>query len=96
MTDPSPEGERRDLLTAVRLRRERRRRRLREGEGSVARYLGQVGVLGWTIVLPALVGLFLGRWLDRRFASGIFWTAPLMLVGLGLGCWSAWKWMRRP
>lgn len=96
MSDPAPKGERRDLLAAVRLRRERRRKRLREGEGSVASYLGQVGVLGWTIVLPALVGLFVGRWLDRRFTSGIFWTAPLMLLGLGLGCWSAWKWLRRP
>lgn len=96
MTDRPPEGERRDFLAAVRRRRERRRRRLGEGEGSLGRYLGQMGVLGWTIVLPALVGLFLGRWLDHRFTSGIFWTAPLMLLGLALGCWSAWKWMRRP
>jgi ATP synthase protein I len=95
MTGPDS-GEHDGFVKAVRLRRERRRRRAREGEASAARYLGQIGLLGWTIVLPALIGLFFGRWLDRRFATGIFWTAPLMLAGLALGCWSAWKWMRRP
>jgi ATP synthase protein I len=95
MNEPPPPGERRRLLEAVRLRGERRRRRLAEGEPSLARYLGQVGVLGWTIVLPALAGLFLGRWLDHRFGTGVFWSAPLMLLGLALGCWSGWKWIRR-
>ena len=96
MIETPPSGERGRLLEAVRRLGERRRRRLQEGEASLARYLGQIGVLGWTIVLPGLVGLFLGRWLDRRFASGIFWTAPLMLLGLALGCWFGWRWMRRP
>jgi ATP synthase protein I len=95
MTEPPPPGERRRLLEAVRLRGARRRRRLAEGEPSLARYLGQVGVLGWTIVLPALGGLFFGRWLDHRFGTGVFWSAPLMLLGLALGCWSGWKWIRR-
>jgi ATP synthase protein I len=95
MSEPAPPGERRRLLDAVRIRSERRRRKLAEGEPSLARYLGQVGVLGWTIVLPALVGLFIGRWLDHRFGTGVFWSAPLMLLGLALGCWSGWKWMRR-
>jgi ATP synthase protein I len=95
MSEQLPPGERRGLLDAVRIRGERRRRRLAEGEPSLARNLGQVGVLGWTIVLPALVGLFLGRWLDHRFGTGIFWSAPLLLLGLALGCWTGWKWMRR-
>ncbi len=27
------------------------------------------------------------------FHSGIFLTAPLLLVGLALGCWFAWRWI---
>ncbi|WP_346432828.1 hypothetical protein [Breoghania sp.] len=23
----------------------------------------------------------------------MFWTAPLLMIGLVLGCWFAWKWM---
>lgn len=81
------------LLRSVRRRRERHRLWLRSGEPSFARNLAQVGVLGWTIVVPTLLGVLLGRWVDRLLGTGIFWTGPLLLVGLALGCWSAWRWM---
>lgn len=81
-------------MTGVRLRRERRQRWLKEGgDPSVARRLAQIGVLGWIIVTPILIGAFLGNWLDGHFHSGIFCTGPMLLIGVGLGCWSAWKWM---
>lgn len=86
--------ERDPLVREARLRRERDERGRREGDASVARRLAQIGVLGWIIVMPMLVGIFLGRWLDREFSSGLFWTAPLLMLGLALGCWSAWKWIK--
>ena len=82
------------LLKGVRLRGERYTRWLREGDPSVTRRLAQIGVLGWIIVVPLLIGVFVGRWLDQKFNSGLFWTAPLLMLGLALGCWSAWKWMQ--
>tara|TARA_R110000824_G_scaffold231206_1_gene418972 strand:+ start:7149 stop:7457 length:309 start_codon:yes stop_codon:yes gene_type:complete len=81
------------LISEIRLRRDRRDRWLREGDMSVGRRLAQIGVLGWIIVAPMLAALFLGRWLDAYLATGIFWTAPLLGLGLGLGGWTAWKWM---
>lgn len=81
------------LLKNVRQRGDRHRHWLREGDPSVARRLAQIGVLGWIIVLPMLLGIFAGRWLDAKLHSGLFWTAPLLMCGLGLGCWSAWKWI---
>jgi ATP synthase protein I len=81
------------LIAAVHQQRERRRRWRRQGELSAARFVGQIGVLGWIVVTPTLAGLFLGRWLDHRFGTGIFWSAPLLLVGVAIGCWSAWRWM---
>ncbi len=81
------------LVTAARLRGARHRSWLRDGEPNVARRLGQIGVLGWIIVTPMLIGIFAGRWLDGRFHSGLLWTAPLLMLGAALGCWSAWKWM---
>jgi ATP synthase protein I len=52
-------------------------------------------VLGWTIIGPTLLGLFLGRWLDREFGTGIFFSAPLLMLGAAAGFWFAWKWMHR-
>ncbi len=95
MTSPETEPDDGDpLVREVRLRKKRRQRWLREGDASVARRLAQIGVLGWMIVVPMLTGMFAGRWLDRTFNSGIFWTAPLLMFGLVIGCWSAWKWIK--
>lgn len=87
--DPRPH----DLAGEVRRRAERADRWLRDGDPSLMRQLASVGVLGWLIVVPLLGGIALGRWLDRWLASGITFTAALLLVGLALGCWSAWRWM---
>lgn len=64
-------------------------------EPSLGRRLGQIGILGWAITIPALIGLFAGRWLDRSFGTGVFFSAPLLMIGAGVGLWSAWKWMHR-
>lgn len=82
------------LLRGVRLRDQRARRGPEETDPSVARRLGQIGVLGWIIVTPMLIGVFTGRWLDGVFNSGLFCTAPLLMLGAALGFWSAWRWMR--
>lgn len=79
------------LDEVVKLRRGRRERWQREGERSIGRNLAMIGALGWTIVTPILIGIFAGRWLDRSFASGIFWTLGLLVAGLAAGCWLAWK-----
>ncbi len=87
-----PDGKDR-LVEEVQRRIERRRSWLEKGEPSLGRRLAQIGVLGWIIVVPTLIGLFCGRWLDGTFGTRLFWTGPLLMAGLGLGCWSAWKWV---
>jgi len=95
MTAPEHDDDQNDLLiSSIRLRGERQQRWLREGDPSVGQRLAQIGVLGWIIVTPTLMGLFTGRWLDQKAGSGIFWSAPLLMLGLILGCWSAWKWVK--
>ncbi|MGB7101326.1 MAG: AtpZ/AtpI family protein [Xanthobacteraceae bacterium] len=86
----APDG----MADAVRTQRQRKRW-AKEDEPSAMRFVGQIGVLGWIIVTPTLIGLFVGRWLDHKFGTGIFWSAPLLLVGVVIGYWSAWRWMHR-
>ena len=71
----------------------RHRRWQHEGPPTLLKQLSTVGVLGWIIVLPMLLGLAAGRWLDHRLGGGITFTAALLLLGLGLGAWAAWRWM---
>jgi ATP synthase protein I len=94
ITPETEQDEQDPLVQGIRLRKERNRSWLREGSPSMARHLAQIGVLGWIIVVPILMGIFVGRWLDRTFDSGLFYTAPLLMLGAILGGWSAWKWMK--
>ena len=94
MTGPQPEDD--PLVIQARLRRSRHDRWMQQGDMSVGRRLAQIGVLGWIFVVPTLAGLFFGRWLDARFATGLFFSAPLMILGVGIGGWTAWKWMTAP
>ena len=82
------------LGDAVRLREQRRARWKREGERSIGQNLAMIGSLGWSVVVPTLIGTFAGRWLDRHFLTGIFWTLGLLVAGLGLGCGIAWRRIR--
>ncbi len=91
---PDPRPARR-LAEAARRAAARERELHKSPEPSLGQRLGQIGVLGWTIVIPALIGLFAGRWLDKAFHSGVFFSAPLVMLGAALGLWFAWKWMSR-
>lgn len=64
-------------------------------EPSLGSRLGQIGILGWAIVLPTLLGLAVGHRLDRAFGTRVFFSAPLLMIGAAVGFWSAWKWMHR-
>ena len=81
------------LLEQVRRRAGSAQRWLRDGEPSLAKQFAAVGVLGWIIVVPALLGVWIGRWIDRWLSSGITFTAALLFCGILLGGWSAWRWM---
>ena len=84
------------LAEAAHRAAERERRGAADPEPSLAARLGQIGLLGWSIVVPIMIGILIGRWLDRIFGTGIFFSAPLIMIGAAIGLWSAWKWMHRP
>jgi ATP synthase protein I len=95
MNAPDP-AERDPVLARVRLEATRDRAFDASSEPAVTARLAQIGVLGWMIVVPILAGVFTGRWLDRVSHSGLFYTAPLLMLGAALGLYCAWRWMQRP
>ena len=62
-------------------------------EPSLARRFGQIGVLGWMIVGPILLGLVVGSRLDRWLGTGIVLSAAMLMAGAALGLWLALRWM---
>jgi len=57
--------------------------------------LGMMGLIGWSVVVPTLLGAALGIWLDQRYPGGHSWTLALLVVGLAIGCLNAWHWVTK-
>ncbi len=55
--------------------------------------LGMMGLIGWSVAIPTLLGVALGLWLDKHFPSPHSWTLALLVAGLALGCFNAWRWV---
>jgi len=52
-----------------------------------------MGLVGWSVVVPTLLGAALGLWVDKHYPGGHSWTLMLLAVGLALGCANAWHWV---
>ena len=55
--------------------------------------LGMMGLVGWSVVVPTLLGAALGIWLDNRHPGSYSWTLMLLVIGLVIGCVNAWHWV---
>ncbi len=56
--------------------------------------LGLLGIVGWSIAIPTLVGVAIGLWLESILAGSISWTLIFLFGGLVVGCMSAWYWVQ--
>jgi len=91
--DPSPSAEQsfsRDVGA-----QENRRLRARLVRSPLWPGLGMLGLVGWSVCLPTLLGAWLGRWLDERHPGTHAWTLALLIAGLSLGCANAGHWISR-
>lgn len=57
--------------------------------------LGMMGMIGWSVAAPTLLGAALGVFLDKHYAGNHSWTLMLLVIGLGLGCANAWHWVTK-
>jgi ATP synthase protein I len=55
--------------------------------------LGMMGLIGWSVAVPTLLGAALGLWLDKHHPGGHSWTLALLVAGLAIGCFNAWHWV---
>jgi ATP synthase protein I len=55
--------------------------------------LGMMGLIGWSVSVPTVLGVLLGAWLDRHYPGAHAWTLALLVGGLTLGCFNAWRWV---
>ena len=57
--------------------------------------LGMMGLIGWSVAIPTLLGAALGLWLDKHYPGPYSWTLTLLFIGLFIGCVNAWHWVTK-
>jgi ATP synthase protein I len=57
--------------------------------------LGMMGLIGWSVTLPTILGAALGLWLDKHSPDSRSWTLALLVAGLAIGCLNAWLWIAK-
>jgi ATP synthase protein I len=57
--------------------------------------LGMMGLIGWSVAVPTLLGAALGLWLDKHHPGRHPWTLTLLVAGLVIGCANAWRWVTK-
>ena len=49
-----------------------------------------LSVYGWQMAIPVLLGIILGRFLDKHFTNDTFsWTLNLIIIGFAVGVFNA-------
>lgn len=91
----SPSNHQPDLAGQVGAKAARKLRARRHTTAGIWFGLGMMGLIGWSVAIPTLLGAALGLWLDQHYPGGRSWTLALLVAGLAIGCFNAWHWITR-
>jgi ATP synthase protein I len=84
-----------DLTRKVQRKEERKIKARAEQDRGVWFGLGMFGLVGWSVAIPTLIFLGIGVWVDRKWPSQYSWTLMLLVIGVIVGCWNAWYWLKK-
>lgn len=90
-----PDDDKPTLADRIGKKAKRKLKARSKGHSSVWFGLGMMGLIGWSVTVPTLLGAALGIWLDERDPSGRSWTLALLTLGLVIGCLNAWHWLSK-
>lgn len=95
MIDTPNKKSSKDLAEQVGEKAARMLKARRNGSSGVWFGLGMMGLIGWSVVVPTLLGTALGIWLDKHYPGAHSWTLALLVAGLSIGCFNAWHWVTK-
>jgi ATP synthase protein I len=97
MNEPTPERSNRapTLAAQVGAKAARKLAAQRDPSHGVWFGLGMMGLIGWSVAIPTVLGAALGLWLDNRHPGVHSWTLALLVAGLVIGCLNAWHWVAK-
>ena len=92
---PADNKETNEFSKEVGEKAQRKLKALHNDKRSIWFGLGMMGIVGWTIAVPTLLGATLGMWLDKNYPESFSWTLTLLILGLLAGCLISWHWLSK-
>jgi ATP synthase protein I len=93
--DSSEEKREEKFLQEIESKEKRRIKAQSRKNRSIWMGFGLFGVIGWSVMIPTVIGIITGLWADNRWPGKISWTLTFLFLGIVLGCWNAWYWVQK-
>lgn len=87
--------DREEFIEEIGAKEERKIKARREKDRGIWFGLGMMGVIGWSVAVPTLIGVAIGVWIDINYPSSVSWTLVFLTAGLAMGCINAWFWVKK-
>jgi ATP synthase protein I len=95
MSEQPPQPDPENLGDQVRRKQQRKLAQRRRRGVSLWFWLGMMGVVGWSVAVPAVLGTLLGAWADATWPGRLSWTLMGLALGVVAGCFVAWGWVKQ-
>ena len=76
-------------------KKEKRKLQAQKDKSSAWSGIGMFGMVGWSVVVPTLLGAAMGIKLDKMYPQSFSWTLTFLITGLFIGCLMAWHWISK-
>ncbi|MGK2860364.1 MAG: AtpZ/AtpI family protein [Chitinophagaceae bacterium] len=93
--EPTDKNEENLFSQQVSDKEKRKLKALKENNKSIWFGLGMMGMIGWSVAVPAILGAGLGIWLDKQYPQSFSWTLTCLIAGLIGGSFIAWYWVTK-
>lgn len=87
--------EHKEFMERVGEKEARKMKARREKDRGIWFGLGMMGIIGWSVAIPTLIGVAIGIYMDTHLPDRISWTLTFFFAGLVLGLLNAWHWVER-
>jgi ATP synthase protein I len=87
--------EKKKISEEIRAKETRKIKARREKDRGLWFGLGMFGLVGWSVVIPTLMGIGVGVWLDKILLDRYSWTLMGLALGVIAGCINAWYWVKK-
>ena len=92
---PARQDRENHLVQDISRKAERKLRARQTRHDSMWYGMGMMGMVGWSVAIPTVLGVAIGLWLEKQVEVSFSWTLTMLITGVVVGCLNAWYWISK-